>query len=40
MLPWSALLFVVGYVFRVIGAFDYDNVDVFIVSLVFIYAAP
>lgn len=40
ILPWSALLFVVGYVFREIGAFNFDNIEVFIVSLVFIYAAP
>ncbi|KAE9369682.1 hypothetical protein N431DRAFT_380968 [Stipitochalara longipes BDJ] len=40
ILPWSALLFVVGYAFREYGAFHFDNIDVFIVSLVFIYAAP
>jgi membrane protein DedA with SNARE-associated domain len=40
ILPWSALLFVIGYVFREYGAFHFDNIDVFIVSLVFIYAAP
>ncbi|KAH7369979.1 hypothetical protein BKA65DRAFT_385990, partial [Rhexocercosporidium sp. MPI-PUGE-AT-0058] len=40
ILPWSALLFVVGYILREIGAFDYDNLNIFIASLVFIYAAP
>ncbi|CAG8961299.1 hypothetical protein HYFRA_00013760 [Hymenoscyphus fraxineus] len=38
--PWAALLFVVGYILREIGAFNYDNVPIFISSLVFIYAAP
>lgn len=40
ILPWSALLFVVGYILREIGAFNYGNIEVFISSLVFIYAAP
>ncbi|PMD42339.1 hypothetical protein L207DRAFT_632118 [Hyaloscypha variabilis F] len=40
ILPWSALIFVVGYTFREYGAFHFGNIDVFIVSLVFIYAAP
>ena len=40
ILPWSALIFVVGYSFREYGAFHFDNINVFIVSLVFIYAAP
>ncbi|KAG4411618.1 hypothetical protein IFR04_015252 [Cadophora malorum] len=40
VLPWSALLFVVGYVLREVGAFNYDNLNIFIASLVFIYAAP
>lgn len=40
ILPWSAILFVVGYIMREIGAFNYDNVNVFICSIVFIYAAP
>ncbi|KAH6721433.1 RTA1 like protein-domain-containing protein [Leptodontidium sp. 2 PMI_412] len=40
ILPWSALLFVIGYILREIGAFDYDNLNIFIASLVFIYAAP
>ncbi|KAH8687655.1 RTA1 like protein-domain-containing protein [Tricladium varicosporioides] len=39
-LPWSALLFVVGYILREIGAYNYDNINIFISSLVFIYAAP
>ncbi|KAL2072120.1 hypothetical protein VTL71DRAFT_11463 [Oculimacula yallundae] len=40
VLPWSSLLFVIGYILREIGAFDYDNLNIFISSLVFIYAAP
>lgn len=38
--PWSALLFVAGYTLREIGAFHYDNLNIFIASLVLIYAAP
>ncbi|TVY58985.1 hypothetical protein LSUE1_G008720, partial [Lachnellula suecica] len=40
ILPWSALLFVVGYILREIGAFNFGNVNIFISSIVFIYAAP
>ncbi|RDL32560.1 Uncharacterized protein BP5553_09016 [Venustampulla echinocandica] len=40
ILPWAALLFVVGYILREIGAFNFDNINIFISSLVFIYAAP
>lgn len=40
MLPWSASLFVTGYILREIGAFHFDNLNVFIASTVFIYAAP
>jgi len=40
MLPWSALLFVAGYTLREYGAFHYDNLDIFIASIVLIYAAP
>ncbi|CZT42610.1 related to Rtm1p [Rhynchosporium secalis] len=40
MLPWSALLFVAGFILREVGAFDYDNLEIFISSLVLIYAAP
>jgi hypothetical protein len=38
--PWAALLFVIGYILREIGAFDFGNINIFISSLVFIYAAP
>ncbi|KAG9234237.1 hypothetical protein BJ875DRAFT_401497 [Amylocarpus encephaloides] len=38
--PWASLLFVIGYVSREVGAFDYGNVKIFITSTVFIYAAP
>jgi hypothetical protein len=40
VVSFSALLFVVGYVSRAIGAFHFTNIDIYIVSLVFIYAAP
>jgi len=38
--PWAAIIFTAGYVLREIGAFDYTNLDVFISSLVLLYAAP
>ncbi|KAI5925611.1 RTA1 like protein-domain-containing protein [Camillea tinctor] len=37
---FCALLFAVGFIFRAIGAFDYDNVTVYIVSICLCYAAP
>jgi hypothetical protein len=37
---FSALLFVIGYILREVGAFNFGNIDIFIASLVFIYAAP
>ncbi|KAJ5046381.1 uncharacterized protein L3040_003625 [Drepanopeziza brunnea f. sp. 'multigermtubi'] len=40
ILPWASCLFVVGYILREVGAFNYDNLNVFIASLVFIYCAP
>lgn len=40
ILVFSTLLFVIGYIFREIGAFHFGNVDIYIVSLVFIYVAP
>lgn len=40
ILPWAALLFVAGYILREIGAFHYDNLKIFISSLVLIYASP
>ncbi|TAQ89878.1 hypothetical protein B7494_g1817 [Chlorociboria aeruginascens] len=40
ILPWAALLFLAGYILREIGAFKYGDVDVYISSLVMLYAAP
>lgn len=41
LLPWSALLFVVGFILRAIGAFGlWDNINIFISSIVFLLAAP
>lgn len=38
--PWAALLFVIGYAMREYGAFHFDNLNIYIASLVFIYCAP
>ncbi|KAG2419700.1 hypothetical protein HFD88_004496 [Aspergillus terreus] len=41
MLPWSALLFTVGFILRTVGAFgEWDNLAVYIASTVFLLAAP
>lgn len=41
MLPWSALLFTVGFILRTVGAFGaWDNLSIFISSTVFCLAAP
>ncbi|KAL2852712.1 hypothetical protein BJX68DRAFT_57427 [Aspergillus pseudodeflectus] len=41
MLPWSALLFTVGFILRTIGAFgEWDNVPIYIASTVFLLAGP
>lgn len=40
ILPWSALIFVAGFCLREYGAFHYDNLNIFIASLVMLYAAP
>lgn len=41
LLPWSALLFTLGFVMRAIGAFGHwDNLGVFISSTVFLLAGP
>ncbi|KFX93044.1 hypothetical protein V490_05026 [Pseudogymnoascus sp. VKM F-3557] len=37
---YSSLLFIAGYALRIVGAFHYDNIDIFIASLVLLYAAP
>ncbi|OBT63369.1 hypothetical protein VE03_07212 [Pseudogymnoascus sp. 23342-1-I1] len=37
---WSSLIFIAGYALRVYGAYHYDNIDIFIASLVLLYAAP
>jgi hypothetical protein len=38
--PWAALIFTAGYVLREVGAFNYGSLDIFISSLVMLYAAP
>lgn len=37
---FCGLLFAVGFVIREIGAFDYENLIKFIISVCLIYAAP
>lgn len=38
--PWAALIFVAGYSLREVGAFHFGNLNVYIASLVMLYAAP
>lgn len=38
--PFCALLFTVGFAIRSYDAFDYDNIDTYIASTIFIYCAP
>ncbi|RDW86848.1 putative RTA1 domain protein [Aspergillus mulundensis] len=41
MLPWSAILFTVGFILRAVGAFgEWDNVPIYIASTVFLLAGP
>lgn len=40
ILPWASTIFVVGYILREIGTFHFDNLNIYISSIVFIYAAP
>jgi len=37
---WSSLLFISGYILRAINAFRYDNLELFLASIVLLYAAP
>ncbi|CAK7205612.1 hypothetical protein SEUCBS139899_008390 [Sporothrix eucalyptigena] len=37
---FSTTLFTAGYILREVGAFHYDNVDVYIATVVLVYAAP
>jgi len=40
LLPWAALLFVVGFSMREYGAYHYDNMGLFIASTVLLFVAP
>ncbi|KAL4810018.1 hypothetical protein BDV18DRAFT_130126 [Aspergillus unguis] len=41
LLPWSALLFTIGFILRTVGAFgQWDNVNIYISSTVFLLAGP
>ena len=40
LLPWAALVFTAGYIMRVIGAYHFGNVNIFISSICLVYAAP
>jgi hypothetical protein len=38
--PFCALLFTVGFALRSYNSWDYDNVDTYLASTIFIYFAP
>jgi len=38
--PFCAILFTAGFIVRVIGAYHYDNLIIYIVSICLVYAAP
>jgi hypothetical protein len=40
MLPWCALTIGVGYILREVGAFKYNNVNIYIASMTIIYSVP
>ncbi|KAL4878679.1 hypothetical protein BJY04DRAFT_109449 [Aspergillus karnatakaensis] len=41
LLPWSALLFTIGFILRIVAAFgEWDNVPLYIASTVFLLAGP
>lgn len=40
LLPWAALLFVVGFALREYGAYHYDQIGPFIASTVLLFVAP
>ncbi|KAH8683322.1 RTA1 like protein-domain-containing protein [Tricladium varicosporioides] len=40
LLPFSTLVFVAGYIIRVLGAYNYTNITYYIVSVCTVYGAP
>ncbi|KAL2426092.1 Lipid-translocating exporter-like protein RTA1 [Exophiala dermatitidis] len=40
LLPWAALLFVAGFALREYGAYNYDNLSIYISSQVLLFLAP
>ncbi|KAI9761884.1 MAG: hypothetical protein M1840_001537 [Geoglossum simile] len=40
LLPWAATLFVAGFVVREVGAYNYDDLNIFIASTVLLLVAP
>ena len=38
--PWCAILFTAGFIVREMGAFDYEDLIKYIISVVLVYAAP
>ncbi|KAI9643521.1 hypothetical protein NHQ30_008140 [Ciborinia camelliae] len=40
LLSWSALVYLAGFILREIGAFHYNNLGIYIASVVLLYAAP
>ena len=37
---FCALLFTAGFILREVGTFNYDNLDIYLSSIVLVYAAP
>ncbi|KAK6608137.1 RTA1 domain-containing protein [Botrytis cinerea] len=40
LLPWCGCIYLAGFILREINAFNYSNLDIYIASIVLLYAAP
>ncbi|KAF7933225.1 hypothetical protein EAE99_003110 [Botrytis elliptica] len=40
LLPWCGCIYLAGFILREIGAFQYSNLNIYIASIVLLYAAP
>ena len=40
ILPWGALIFIAGFAMREVGAYHYDNLGIYVASVVLLLAAP
>ncbi|TGO49040.1 hypothetical protein BOTNAR_0447g00050 [Botryotinia narcissicola] len=40
LLPWCGCIYFAGFILREIGAFQYSNLNIYIASIVLLYAAP